>query len=86
MLNALSVDVEDWFQVGAFEDVIARDSWPARECRVEGNTDRLLEMFDAAGIKATFFTLAWVAERYPQLMQRIVAAGHELANHGCAHD
>ena len=86
MLNALSVDVEDWFQVGAFEDVIARDSWPARECRVEGNTDRLLEMFDAAGIKATFFTLAWVAERYPQLIQRIVAAGHELANHGCAHD
>lgn len=86
MFNALSVDVEDWFQVGAFENVIDRDSWNARECRVEGNTDRLLAMFDAGGIKATFFTLAWVAERYPQLMRRIVDAGHELANHGCNHD
>ncbi len=86
MYNALSVDVEDWFQVGAFENVISRDSWNARECRVEANTDALLAMFDTARIKATFFTLAWVAQRYPALMQRIVAAGHELGNHGCNHD
>jgi polysaccharide deacetylase family protein (PEP-CTERM system associated) len=86
LFNALSVDVEDWFQVGAFENVISRDSWDARECRVEANTDALLAMFDDAGIKATFFTLGWVAERCPHLMQRIVAGGHELANHGCNHD
>lgn len=86
MLNALSVDVEDWFQVGAFENIISRDSWEVRECRVEANTDVLLAMFDEAGIKATFFTLGWVAERYPALMRRITAAGHELGNHGCNHD
>lgn len=86
MLNALSVDVEDWFQVGAFENVISRDSWDARECRVERNTDALLAMFDEVQIKATFFTLGWVAERYPGLMRRIVDAGHELGNHGCNHD
>jgi polysaccharide deacetylase family protein (PEP-CTERM system associated) len=86
LLNALSVDVEDWFQVGAFENVISRDSWDARECRVERNTDALLAMFDEVQIKATFFTLGWVAERYPGLMRRIVDAGHELGNHGCNHD
>jgi polysaccharide deacetylase family protein (PEP-CTERM system associated) len=86
LFNALSVDVEDWFQVGAFENVISRDSWDARECRVERNTDALLAMFDEAQIKATFFTLGWVAERYPGLMRRIVDAGHELGNHGCNHD
>jgi polysaccharide deacetylase family protein (PEP-CTERM system associated) len=86
LFNALSVDVEDWFQVGAFENVISRDSWDTRECRVEANTDALLAMFSEADIEATFFTLGWVAERYPALMQRIVAAGHELANHGCNHD
>lgn len=86
MYNALSVDVEDWFQVGAFENVIARDSWDRRECRVERNTDALLAMFDAAGIQATFFTLGWVAQRYPALVRRIADAGHELANHGQNHD
>jgi polysaccharide deacetylase family protein (PEP-CTERM system associated) len=84
--NALSVDVEDWFHVGAFENVISRDNWAALECRVERNTDALLQMFDDAGIKATFFTLGWVAERYPQLMRRIAEAGHELGNHGSNHD
>jgi polysaccharide deacetylase family protein (PEP-CTERM system associated) len=84
--NALSVDVEDWFHVGAFENVISRDNWAALECRVERNTDALLQMFDDAGIKATFFTLGWVAERYPQLMRRIADAGHELGNHGSNHD
>lgn len=86
MRNALSVDVEDWFHVGAFENVISRDDWRALECRVERNTHALLEMFDDAGIKATFFSLGWVAERYPQLMRRIADEGHELANHGSNHD
>lgn len=86
MQNALSVDVEDWFQVGAFESVIDRGSWDTRECRVECNTDAVMALFDEAGIKATFFTLGWVAERYPALMRRIVAAGHEIASHGYAHD
>ncbi len=86
MRNALSVDVEDWFHVGAFENVISREDWPALECRVERNTDALLAMFGEAGIKATFFTLGWVAQRYPQLMRRISDAGHELANHGSNHD
>lgn len=86
MRNALSVDVEDWFQVGAFETVIARDSWAALECRVERNTDAVLELFDEAGVKATFFTLGWVGERYPALMRRVVGAGHEIASHGYGHD
>lgn len=86
MRNALSVDVEDWFHVGAFENVISRDNWAALECRVERNTDLLLQMFDDAGIKATFFTLGWVAERYPNLMRRVADAGHELGNHGSEHD
>ncbi len=86
MRNALSVDVEDWFQVGAFETVIARDSWDSRECRVERNTDDVLALFDEAGVKGTFFTLGWVAERYPALMRRIAEAGHEIASHGYGHD
>jgi polysaccharide deacetylase family protein (PEP-CTERM system associated) len=84
--NALSVDVEDWFHVGAFERVIKPGDWSGLECRVERNTDILLEMFAASAIKATFFTLGWVAERYPALMRRIADAGHELGNHGSNHD
>lgn len=84
--NALSVDVEDWFQVGAFETVIDRASWDSLECRVERNTDAVLALFDEAGIKGTFFTLGWVAERYPALLRRIVGAGHEIASHGYGHD
>ena len=86
MRNALSVDVEDWFQVGAFETVIDRKDWDSLECRVERNTDAVMALFDDAGIKGTFFTLGWVAERYPALMRRIVRAGHELASHGYGHD
>ena len=86
MQNALSVDVEDWFQVGAFETVIDRRDWDSLECRVERNTDNVMALFDEAGVKATFFTLGWVAERYPALMQRIANAGHEIASHGYAHD
>jgi polysaccharide deacetylase family protein (PEP-CTERM system associated) len=85
MLNALSVDVEDWFQVGAFERTIGRGDWDSLTHRVEQNTDAVLALFDEAGVKATFFTLGWVAERYPALMRRIVAAGHELASHGYDH-
>lgn len=85
MLNALSVDVEDWFQVGAFERTIRRDDWDSLTHRVERNTHAVLDLFDAAGVTATFFTLGWVAERYPALMRRIVGAGHELASHGYDH-
>jgi polysaccharide deacetylase family protein (PEP-CTERM system associated) len=81
----MSVDVEDYFQVQAFADTIDRASWDTLPCRVERNVDRLLRIFDDAGIKATFFTLGWVAERYPALIRRIVAAGHELASHGWNH-
>ena len=85
MRNALSVDVEDWFQVGAFEKVIDRDAWETLPRRVELNTDRVLALFDEAGVKATFFTLGWVAARHPALIRRIAAAGHEIASHGWDH-
>ena len=85
MRNALSVDVEEWFQVGAFETVIHRDSWYGLESRVERNSDAVLALFDEAGVKATFFTLGWVAERFPALMRRIVVGGHEVASHGWDH-
>ncbi|MBJ7502280.1 MAG: DUF3473 domain-containing protein [Sphingopyxis sp.] len=85
MQNGLSVDVEDWFQVGAFERTIGRADWDGLECRVEANCDAVLQIFADAGAKGTFFTLGWVAERYPALIRRIVAAGHELASHGYDH-
>src|SRR3954469_3248963 len=84
-LNAMTVDVEDYFQVEAFAPHIAREEWDTRECRVERNMDRILQLFSDNNTKATFFTLGWVAERYPQLVRRIVAEGHELASHGLAH-
>ncbi|MDG2512063.1 DUF3473 domain-containing protein [Sphingobium yanoikuyae] len=85
MHNALSVDVEDWFQVGAFERTISRADWDALAHRVERNTDAVLDLFAQAGVTGTFFTLGWVAERYPALMRRIAAAGHEVASHGYDH-
>jgi polysaccharide deacetylase family protein (PEP-CTERM system associated) len=85
VVNGLSVDVEDWFQVGAFENVIDRDTWSTLPDRVEANCDRILEMFAAADVHATFFTLGWVAQRHPALMQRIAEAGHEIASHGWDH-
>jgi len=85
MQNALSVDVEDWFQVGAFERTLRRADWDALTHRVEGNTDAVLDLFAQADVKATFFTLGWVAERYPALMRRITEAGHEVASHGYDH-
>jgi polysaccharide deacetylase family protein (PEP-CTERM system associated) len=85
MKNALSVDVEDWFQVGAFEKVIDRDAWETLPRRVELNTDRCLALFAEADVKATFFTLGWVAARHPALIRRIAGAGHEIASHGWDH-
>jgi polysaccharide deacetylase family protein (PEP-CTERM system associated) len=83
--NALTVDVEDYFQVEAFFSHVDRNDWDRRECRVEQNTDRILAMFAEAGVTGTFFTLAWVAKRYPALVRRIAANGHEVASHGLAH-
>ncbi|MDX3899779.1 MAG: DUF3473 domain-containing protein [Sphingobium sp.] len=85
MQNALSVDVEDWFQVGAFERTIDRADWDGLTHRIERNTDAVLALFDEASVKGTFFTLGWVAERYPALMRRIAGAGHEVASHGYDH-
>ena len=86
VVNAMSVDIEDWFQVGAFEKLIDRADWDHLDCRVEANSDAVLALFAEAGIKATFFTLGWVVERYPALARRIVDAGHELASHGYDHE
>jgi polysaccharide deacetylase family protein (PEP-CTERM system associated) len=83
--NAMTIDVEDYFQVSAFAPFIDRDSWPSRECRVEANIERILAMLEAGNVKATFFTLGWIAERYPAMVRRIVAGGHELASHGYGH-
>ena len=85
MCNALTIDVEDYFQVSALAPYIARSEWDGRECRVEQNVERILAMLDDYGARATFFTLGWIAERYPQLVRRIVDNGHELASHGFAH-
>ncbi|MCA1806086.1 MAG: DUF3473 domain-containing protein [Xanthomonadaceae bacterium] len=83
--NAMSVDVEDYFQVSAFERHIDRTAWDSLPCRVERNTDRILQLFADHGVSATFFTLGWVAERYPQLLRRMVESGHEVASHGYSH-
>jgi polysaccharide deacetylase family protein (PEP-CTERM system associated) len=85
LTNAMTVDVEDYFQVSAMAPHIARDSWDAQPCRVERNVQRLLALFASRDAKATFFTLGWIAERYPQLVRDIVAGGHELASHGYGH-
>lgn len=83
--NVMSVDVEDWFQVGAFEQVIDRADWPKHQHRVEANTDAVLALFADAGVRATFFTLGWVAHHHPALIRRIADAGHEVASHGWDH-
>lgn len=84
-VNAMTVDVEDYFQVSAFESAVERDQWDQLPCRVEQNTRRILALFAEKGVRATFFTLGWVAERYPQLVRDIVAQGHELACHSWEH-
>lgn len=85
MTNAMTVDVEDYFQVSAFERHIRREDWDRHECRVERNVDRILALFDDHSVRATFFMLGWLAERYPHMVRRIVEGGHELASHGYAH-
>lgn len=84
-VNAMTVDVEDYFQVSAFEGHIDRADWDRLPRRVEANVERILALFAEADIRATFFTLGWIAERHPALIRRIVASGHELASHGWAH-
>lgn len=83
--NAMTIDVEDYFQVSAFASHIPRDSWPYLSCRVERNIDRILAILDEKDVKATFFTLGWIAERYPAVVRLIVDNGHELASHGYNH-
>lgn len=84
--NALTIDVEDYFQVSAFAPYIDRADWDQRECRIERNIARILALLDRQGVKATFFTLGWIAERYPAVVRDIVAGGHELASHGYGHE
>ena len=85
IVNGLSVDVEDWFQVGAFEDVIERDDWGGLADRVDANVNAILDLFDEVEAKATFFTLGWVAQRHGALLREIAKRGHELASHGWDH-
>jgi polysaccharide deacetylase family protein (PEP-CTERM system associated) len=84
--NALTIDVEDYFQVSAFAPYVTRSEWNTRECRIERNIDCILEMLSRRDIKATFFTLGWIAERYPKIVRDIVEEGHELASHGYGHE
>ena len=84
-LNAMTVDVEDYFHVSVFERTVPRRTWESLESRVVVNTERLLDLFDEHAVRGTFFVLGWVAERYPSLVPSIAARGHELASHGYAH-
>lgn len=83
--NALTVDVEDYFHVSVFDGLVPRSRWGSLTSRVQQNTERLLQIFGAAGVQATFFVLGWVAERYPSLVREIAQSGHEVASHGFAH-
>jgi polysaccharide deacetylase family protein (PEP-CTERM system associated) len=85
-LAAMSIDVEDWFQVENLKPVIARETWDLRELRVERNTDRMLELMAAHDVRCTCFILGWVAEKCPALVRRIADAGHEIASHGYGHE
>ena len=86
LTNALTIDVEDYFQVSAFAPYIKRSDWNSLECRVERNVGRILELLADHNTKATFFTLGWIAERYPQLISQIAGQGHEIASHGYGHE
>jgi polysaccharide deacetylase family protein (PEP-CTERM system associated) len=85
LVNAMTVDVEDYFQVSAFEPHVDKTNWDNIPLRVEANVDRILELFDAHNVTATFFTLGWVAQRHPDMVRKIVQQGHELASHGWEH-
>lgn len=85
-INALTIDVEDYFQVSAFNNYIDRKNWNSLECRVEKNIDKILLLLNNNNTRATFFTLGWIAKRYPGMIKKIIAEGHELASHGFNHD
>jgi polysaccharide deacetylase family protein (PEP-CTERM system associated) len=85
LVNALTIDVEDYFQVSAFAPHIERGHWDQIPCRVERNVDLILAMVRESGTKATFFILGWIAERYPKVVTTISAEGHEIASHGYGH-
>jgi polysaccharide deacetylase family protein (PEP-CTERM system associated) len=85
VLNAMTVDVEDYFQVSAFDGVVSREQWPSMESRVVANTERLLDLFAAHDVRGTFFVLGWIAERHRSLVRSIAARGHEIASHGYGH-
>ena len=85
IVNAMTVDVEDYFHVSAFENTVSRSQWETLESRVTRNTERLLALFGHANVRATFFVLGWVAERFPGLVRDIAARGHEIASHGFSH-
>ena len=85
MPNAMTVDVEDYFQVSAFDQQISRDDWHSMPSRIGGNIERILELFEQENVRATFFTLGWVCEKFPQLVRDIAACGHEIASHGHEH-
>src|SRR5215207_3174235 len=85
IINAMTIDVEDYFHVSVFDGLVPRHRWEEMESRVVANTERLLEIFNESGIQATFFVLGWVAERFPQIVGAIAAEGHEIASHGYAH-
>jgi len=84
-VNAFSVDVEDWYQVADFDAVVPFETWDRYESRVRRNTDKILELLAEFGVKGTFFVLTWNAERFPEIVREIHAAGHEIASHGYAH-
>jgi polysaccharide deacetylase family protein (PEP-CTERM system associated) len=86
VVNAFTVDVEDYFQVSALAPAVSRDSWKTREYRAERNTDKVLALLDERGVRGTFFILGWIAERSPALVKRIAAEGHEIASHGYSHE
>ena len=85
IVNALTIDVEDYFQVSAFAEHVQRSTWETQPCRVEANIERILALLSTANVRATFFTLGWIADRYPALVRQITDCGHELASHGYDH-
>ena len=85
VINAMSVDVEDYFHVSVFDGIVPRSTWDSMESRVCANTERLLDIFDEFGIRSTFFVLGWVGERHPDLVKTIAQRGHEIASHGYSH-
>ena len=85
LINAFTIDVEDYFQVESFSSVVNKNSWDSRPCRVENNTQHILDILDRKNVKGTFFILGWIAKRYPQLVRDIAERGHEVASHGMSH-